>query len=33
MATTEIAELQRLFQTRLDTLSHLLDVGAKHLDL
>ena len=33
MPTPEIAELQRIFQSRLDTLSHLLDVGAKHLDL
>lgn len=33
MATTEIAELQRLFTTRLDTLSHILAVGAKHVDL
>ena len=31
--TTEISELQRIFQSRLDTLSHLLDLGAKHLDL
>ena len=33
MATSEIAELQRVFTTRLDTLSHILDVGAKHVDL
>lgn len=33
MATTEIAELQRIFLTRLDTLGHILDVGAQHLDL
>lgn len=33
MAHTEIAELQRVFLSRLDTLSHLLDVGAKHVDL
>ena len=31
--TTEISELQRIFLSRLDTLSHLLDLGAKHLDL
>lgn len=31
MATREIAELQRLFLSRLDTLSHILDVGEKHL--
>lgn len=31
MATQEIAELQRIFQSRLDTLNHILDVGAKHL--
>ena len=33
MSRIEIAELQRVFTTRLDTLSHLLDVGAQHLDL
>jgi hypothetical protein len=33
MPTTEIAELKRIFLSRLDTLSHILDVGAKHLDL
>ena len=33
MPTTEIADLQRIFLTRLDTLSHLLDLGAKHGDL
>ena len=33
MATTEIADLQRIFLSRLDTLSHLLDLGAKHGDL
>src|SRR3546814_17363136 len=33
MATREITELQRIFQSRLDTLDHLLDVGGKHLDL
>lgn len=31
MANQEIAELQRLFLSRLDTLSHILDVGEKHL--
>lgn len=31
MPATEIAELQRIFLSRLDTLDHLLDVGAKHL--
>ena len=31
--TTEISELQRIFLSRLDTLSHLLGLGAKHLDL
>lgn len=33
MATTEIAALKRLFLTRLETLSHILDQGAAHLDL
>ena len=33
MATAEIAELKRIFLTRLDTLAHILDVGARHLDL
>lgn len=33
MATREIAELQRIFQSRLDVLDHILDVGGKHLDL
>src|SRR3546814_5778282 len=33
MATREITELQRIFQSRLDTLDHILDVGGKHLDL
>ena len=33
MPTNEIADLQCIFLTRLDTLSHLLDLGAKHLDL
>ena len=33
MSRTEITELQRIFTSRLDTLSHLLDVGAQHLDL
>lgn len=33
MATPEIAELQRIFLSRLDTLDHILDVGEKHLDL
>src|SRR3546814_21026078 len=31
MATQEIAELQRIFLSRLDTLSHILDAGEKHL--
>ena len=31
MASTEIAELKRIFLTRLDTLDHILDVGEKHL--
>lgn len=31
MATQEIAELQRVFLSRLDTLGHILDVGDKHL--
>lgn len=31
MASTEMAELKRIFQTRLDTLDHILDVGGKHL--
>ena len=31
MATHEIAEIQRIFLSRLDTLDHILDVGAKHL--
>lgn len=31
MATQEITELQRVFTTRLDTLSHLLDLGEQHL--
>lgn len=31
MATQEIAELQRVFLSRLDTLDHILDVGEKHL--
>lgn len=30
MANPQIAELQRVFATRLDALSHLLDVGEKH---
>lgn len=33
MATREIAELQRVFLSRLDSLGHILDVGEKHLDL
>src|SRR3546814_17205680 len=33
MATREITELQRIFQSRLDTLDHILDVGGKHPDL
>src|SRR3546814_12035277 len=33
MATREITELQRIFQSRLDTLDHILDVGGTHLDL
>lgn len=31
MATQEIAELQRVFLSRLDTLNHILDAGEKHL--
>lgn len=31
MANREIAELQRVFLSRLDTLDHILDVGEKHL--
>jgi hypothetical protein len=31
MANQEIAELQRIFLSRLDTLSHILDVAEKHL--
>lgn len=31
MATQEIAELQRIFISRLDMLAHILDVGEKHL--
>lgn len=31
MDNKEIAELQRIFLSRLDTLSHILDVGEKHL--
>jgi len=31
MATQEIAELQRVFLSRLDTLGHILDVGEQHL--
>ncbi len=31
MATHDIAEIQRIFLSRLDTLDHILDVGAKHL--
>lgn len=31
MSTTEIAELQRIFLTRLAVLDHLLDVGEQHL--
>lgn len=31
MSTREIAELQRVFITRLDTLDHILDVGQAHL--
>jgi len=30
MATQELGELQRIFLTRLDVLSHILDVGEKH---
>ncbi len=30
MADTEVGEIQRIFTTRLDTLSHILDVGEKH---
>ena len=31
MPSPEIAELQRIFLTRLDTLGHILDVAARHL--
>ena len=31
MSTQAIAELQRVFRTRLDTLAHILDVGERHL--
>jgi len=31
MATDDIAELQRIFLSRLDVLDHLLDLGASHL--
>ena len=31
MATQEIAELKRIFISRLDTLDHILDVGEQHL--
>src|SRR5687767_14751414 len=31
MANQEIAELQRIFLSRLDVLSHILDVAEKHL--
>lgn len=31
MATQEIADLQRVFLSRLDTLGHILDAGEKHL--
>ena len=31
MPTDEIAELQQVFLSRLDTLSHLLDAGTRHL--
>lgn len=31
MATQEIAELQRVFVSRLDALDHILDIGEKHL--
>ena len=31
MPTHEITQLQRIFLTRLDTLSHLLDLGEQHL--
>lgn len=31
MPTHEIAELKRIFLSRLDTLDHILDVGAQHL--
>lgn len=33
MANREIAELQRIFLSRLDALDHVLDVGGQHLDL
>lgn len=32
MATEEIAEIKRVFLSRLDALGHILDVGEKHLD-
>ncbi len=31
MASLEVTELQRIFLSRLDTLDHILDIGAKHL--
>jgi len=31
MSFSEIAELQRIFLTRLDTLDHILEIGAQHL--
>ena len=31
MSTQAIAELQRVFSTRLDTLGHILDVGERHI--
>lgn len=32
MPSHEIAELQRVFRTRLDALGHILDAGEKHFD-
>ena len=33
MTNSEISEIKRIFLSRLDVLDHILDVGAKHLDL
>lgn len=32
MTNTEIAEIQRIFTTRLDTLNHIMDAAEKHFD-